>query len=191
MKNKFRTLMVFLFVILLAGCGGKEEAEIVNEAENMENSGAVAEEPARQIIFTGQDIEGNEISSDIFSKSKLTMVNVWATYCNPCLSEMPELGELAGAYEEEEFQVIGIISDVMDTADQKTIDMAKELITQTEADYPHLVLNESVYFALLTVVAEVPTTFFIDENGVVLDTVLGAMNRSGWEEKINELLEKE
>jgi len=69
MKNKFRTLMVFLFVILLAGCGGKEEAEIVNEAENMENSGAVAEEPARQIIFTGQDIEGNEISSDIFSKS--------------------------------------------------------------------------------------------------------------------------
>ncbi|EOS74786.1 MAG: TlpA disulfide reductase family protein [Lachnospiraceae bacterium] len=191
MKNKFRTLMVFLFVILLAGCGGKEEAEIVNEAENMENSGAVAEEPARQIIFTGQDIEGNEISSDIFSKSKLTMVNVWATYCNPCLSEMPELGELAGAYEEEEFQVIGIISDVMDTADQKTIDMAKELITQTEADYPHLVLNESVYFALLTDVAVVPTTFFIDENGVVLDTVLGAMNRSGWEEKINELLEKE
>ena len=191
MKNKFRTLMVFLFVILLAGCGGKEEAEIVNEAENMENSGAVAEEPARQIIFTGQDIEGNEISSDIFSKSKLTMVNVWATYCNPCLSEMPELGELAGANEEEEFQVIGIISDVMDTADQKTIDMAKELITQTEADYPHLVLNESVYFALLTDVAVVPTTFFIDENGVVLDTVLGAMNRSGWEEKINELLEKE
>jgi len=127
----------------------------------------------------------------IFSKSKLTMVNVWATYCNPCLSEMPELGELAGAYEEEEFQVIGIISDVMDTADQKTIDMAKELITQTEADYPHLVLNESVYFALLTDVAVVPTTFFIDENGVVLDTVLGAMNRSGWEEKINELLEKE
>ena len=87
--------------------------------------------------------------------------------------------------------MIGIISDVMDTADQKTIDMAKELITQTEADYPHLVLNESVYFALLTDVAVVPTTFFIDENGVVLDTVLGAMNRSGWEEKINELLEKE
>ena len=191
MKNKFRTLMVFLFVILLAGCGGKEEAEIVNEAENMENSGAVAEEPARQIIFTGQDMEGNTVSSDILANSKLTMINVWATYCNPCLSEMPELGELAGAYEEEEFQVIGIISDVMDTADQKTIDMAKELITQTEADYPHLVLNESVYFALLTDVAVVPTTFFIDENGVVLDTVLGAMNRSGWEEKINELLEKE
>lgn len=71
MKNKFRTLMVFLFVILLAGCGGKEEAEIVNEAENMENSGAVAEEPARQIIFTGQDIEGNEISSDIFQNQSL------------------------------------------------------------------------------------------------------------------------
>ncbi len=193
MKNKLKLLLVFMLIILLAGCGekGREEADADRAAESVENSDTVAEESVRQIIFTGQDIEGNEISSDIFSQSKLTMVNVWATYCNPCLSEMPGLGELAGVYEKEEFQVIGIISDVMDTADQKTIDMAKDLITQTKAGYPHLLLNESVYFALLTDVNVVPTTFFIDENGVVLDTVLGAMDRSRWEEKINELLEKE
>ena len=189
-KNKIRILSVLLPAVLLAGCGAENtEEKAQTETKSGETSAALQEEEA--LSFTGVDIEGNQVSSDIFSESKITMVNVWATYCNPCLSEMPELGELAGAYEEEEFQVIGIISDVMDTADQKTIDMAKELITQTEADYPHLVLNESVYFALLTDVAVVPTTFFIDENGVVLDTVLGAMNRSGWEEKINELLEKE
>lgn len=193
MRNKRTLLIAFLLAALLAGCGGKEreQADAALEAESVENIDAAAQEQAKQIIFTGWDIEGNQISSDIFSQSKLTMVNVWATYCNPCLSEMPGLGELAGAYEKEEFQVIGIISDVMDTADQKTIDTAKELITQTKAEYPHLLLNESVYFALLTDVAVVPTTFFIDENGVVLDTVLGAMDRPKWEEKINELLEKE
>lgn len=193
MRNKQTLLIAFLLAALLTGCGGneREQADAAQEAESVENIDTTAEDQAKQIIFTGQDIEGNQISSDIFSQSKLTMVNVWATYCNPCLSEMPGLGELAGAYEKEEFQVIGIISDVMDTADQKTIDMAKELITQTKAEYPHLLLNESVYFALLTDVTVVPTTFFIDENGVVLDTVLGAMDRPNWEEKINELLEKE
>lgn len=193
MRNKQTLLIAFLLAVLLTGCGGneREQADAAQEAESVENIDTTAEDQAKQIIFTGQDIEGNQISSDIFSQSKLTMVNVWATYCNPCLSEMPGLGELAGAYEKEEFQVIGIISDVMDTADQKTIDMAKELITQTKAEYPHLLLNESVYFALLTDVTVVPTTFFIDENGVVLDTVLGAMDRPNWEEKINELLEKE
>lgn len=193
MRNKQTLLIAFLLAALLTGCGGneREQTDAAQEAESVENIDTAAEDQAKQIIFTGQDIEGNQISSDIFSQSKLTMVNVWATYCNPCLSEMPGLGELAGAYEKEEFQVIGIISDVMDTADQKTIDMAKELITQTKAEYPHLLLNESVYFALLTDVTVVPTTFFIDENGVVLDTVLGAMDRPNWEEKINELLEKE
>ena len=193
MRNKQTLLIAFLLAALLTGCGGneREQADAAQEAESVENIDTTSEDQAKQIIFTGQDIEGNQISSDIFSQSKLTMVNVWATYCNPCLSEMPGLGELAGAYEKEEFQVIGIISDVMDTADQKTIDMAKELITQTKAEYPHLLLNESVYFALLTDVTVVPTTFFIDKNGVVLDTVLGAMDRPNWEEKINELLEKE
>lgn len=194
MKNKFRLFTVFLLVILLAGCAGKEkeEAGTGNETESVENTDQqAAQEQAEQVVFTGQDIEGNQITSDIFSQSKITMVNVWATYCNPCLSEMPGLGELSGVYEKDEFQVIGIISDVMDSADEKTIDMAKELIAQTKAEYPHLLLNESVYFALLTNVTVVPTTFFVDENGVVLDTVLGAMDRSGWEEKINALLEKE
>ena len=117
------------------------------------------------------------------------MVNVWATYCNPCLSEMPGLGELAAEYDSEEFQIIGIISDVQEGASQEMMDLAADLIEQTGADYTHLFLNESLYYALLTDVSAVPTTFFIDENGVILDAVTGAMDKSSWEEKINALLE--
>ncbi|MDE7282466.1 MAG: TlpA family protein disulfide reductase, partial [Lachnospiraceae bacterium] len=132
-------------------------------------------------------IEGNIVTSDIFSQSKLTMVNVWATYCNPCLSEMPGLGELAAEFDTEEFQIIGIISDVVEGEEQE---VAEELIEKTQADYTHLLLNKSIYNALLTDVAAVPTTFFVDENGIVLDTVVGAMKKTAWEEKINALLEE-
>ncbi len=188
-KNKIRILSVLLPAVLLAGCGAENtEEKAQTETKSGETSAALQEEEA--LSFTGVDIEGNQVSSDIFSESKITMVNVWATYCNPCLSEMPGLGELAEAYEEGEFRVVGIISDVMEDADQETIEAAKDLIMQTEAGYTHLLLNESVYRALLTEVSVVPTTFFIDENGVVVDTVLGALEKSAWEEKINALLEK-
>lgn len=160
---------------LLFGCGGKGSAD--DEAKTS------------QIAFACQDMDGNAVSASVFSESKLTMVNVWATYCNPCLNEMPGLGELAGEYEPEEFQIIGIISDVQEGADETVMENAAALIEQTGANYTHLLLNESVYHALLTDVTAVPTTFFVDENGVVLDTVIGAMEKSAWEEKINGLLE--
>lgn len=181
---------------LLTGCGGKNggnAAERADEKAAQEITEQLTEEEkdkSAQIAFECQDMDGNTVSASVFSESKLTMVNVWATYCNPCLSEMPGLGELDGEYEPEEFQIIGIISDVMEGADEAAIDNAAALIEATGADYTHLLLNESVYRALLTEVTAVPTTFFVDENGVVLDMVIGAMEKSAWEEKINGLLEE-
>lgn len=195
MCKKFKTGLLFLAAFLsLGGCGKtadmpKEESSTVQESAD--TSSSEAEGFVSQIAFEGKDMEGNTVSSEIFSESKLTMVNVWATYCNPCLREMPDLGELAGEYDPEEFRIIGIVSDVQEGADQKTIDHASDLIERTGADYTHLLLNESVYYALLTDVTGVPTTFFIDSDGVILDTVIGSKDKSVWEEKINALLEEQ
>lgn len=193
-------VMVMLFV---AGCGAKQgtesgkeqqEADVEAESESQQiaetnESQSETEQPVG-ISFEGQDIEGNSVTESVLSGSKLTMINVWATYCNPCLREMPDLGELAGEYDPKDFQIIGIISDVQEGADGAAIGYAADLIIQTGADYTHLLLNRSIYDALLTNVTAVPTTFFVDENGEVLDAVVGAMKKSAWEEKINALLEK-
>ena len=150
--------------------------------------GAISEvKPSPEpVSFEGIDLEGNTVSSEVFSRSKLTMLNVWATYCNPCLNEMPDLGELAADYDGSEFQIIGIVSDVLEGEDQS---LAESLVGQTGANYTHLLLNESIYYGLLTDVSAVPTTFFLDQDGVILDTVVGAMEKSAWEDKINGLLE--
>lgn len=190
-----------LSLILLSGCGKsngqsvKEDDVAVgteddqNETESREGEISQAEEVGQeneetgQVVFEGQDIEGNTVSSSVFANSKITMVNVWATYCNPCLMEMPGLGELANEYDSEDFQLIGIISDVQEGTEEKTLEYAAGLIEQTGADYTHLLLNESLYYGLLTEVTAVPTTFFVDENGKVLDIVVGAMEKSAWEKK--------
>lgn len=189
---KLCILLLAMSIVLLSGCArtGINERTEGSPAQESENTPSPeGEDGLSSIIFEALDMEGNTVSAEIFAETKLTMVNVWATYCNPCLREMPGLGELAGEYAPEEFRIVGVISDVMEGADQKSIDLAASLIEETGADYPHLLLNESLYYALLTDVTAVPTTFFIDENGKILDTVVGSMEKSAWEERINALLE--
>lgn len=197
MKYKILLSVLLLTAILLSGCeeGGAQGQGDKGTTEpdvtaQQEISLPVPEDLVGTASFEAHDMEGNTVSSDIFGESKLTMINVWATYCNPCLREMPALGELAQSYDAEDFRLIGIISDVPEDADQEVIDLAKDLIEQTGASYTHLPINESLYHALLEDVSAVPTTFFFDENGVLLETVVGAMEKSSWEEKINGFLEE-
>lgn len=184
--------LLVLSLILLRGCAGSSgeqpaETESRTETSAQEEPSSEVESSASSITFEGTDLEGNAVTSDIFSRSKLTMVNVWATYCNPCLNEMPGLGELAAEYDGAEFQIIGIVSDVREGEDQT---LAESLVRQTGADYPHLLLNESIYQALLTDVNAVPTTFFFDGEGTYLGGVVGSGEKSAWEEIIHGLLEE-
>lgn len=203
MKKRYHMhlLSLALAAVLTGGCAAPDSTSLssgssaqATETSDSQTSVSASPQEAKElsslILFEAQDIEGNTVSSSVFSEAKLTMVNVWATYCNPCLSEMPELGELAKEYDPKDFQIIGIISDVQEGSDLETLELAADLISKTGADYPHLLLNESLYYALLTDVTAVPTTFFITETGKVADTVIGAMDKSAWEETINGLLEE-
>lgn len=199
-NRKKKTAIVLAAVCLtaaLTACGGPKQesgteqtAEKTTEAETEAAQTDTQEAASAEIVFEAKDMDGNTVSESVFSESRLTMVNVWATYCNPCLSEMPELGELAGEYDQETFQIIGVISDVQENAEAAQTDYAAELIAATKADYTHLLLNESLFYALLSDVDAVPTTFFVDENGTVVDTVIGAMKKTAWKEKIDALLEE-
>lgn len=176
-------------VILLNSCAGGNAGETMKDRSEPEAvSGAPAEEgpSVEPVAFEGTDLAGNAVTADIFSQSRLTMVNVWATYCGPCLREMPDLGRLAAEYDTADFQIIGIVVDVWEDMDKS---LAEQLIQQTEANYTHLLMNDALSSSLLKDVTAVPTTFFFDENGVLLDAVIGAQSKSAWEESINGLLE--
>ena len=118
------------------------------------------------------------------------MINVWATYCSPCLKEMPDLGEIASNYDSKYFQIIGIVSDVSTNSSNDDVAYAKKLIKETKANYPHLLLSESIYANLVAGVDAVPTTFFVNDNGELLNYVVGANSKSGWEGIIDELLDE-
>lgn len=192
--NKLRGIVLALLalsLLLLCGCGGKAPAPGTGPAAEPPASEAPPSEEEAEpiyITFQGTDLEGNPVSQDVFKKSRLTMVNVWATFCGPCLNEMPGLGELAAEFDPAEFQLIGVVSDVREGEDPSLVE---SLVQETGADYPHLLANESIDQALLTGVSGVPTTFFFDGEGAYLGGVVGAGEKSDWEELIHALLEEQ
>lgn len=195
-RHKILMDLLVLSLVLLCGCGGdggKTPSEPLPETESADGASAQEEPPSEEeaepiyITFEGTDLEGNAVSQDIFSQSQLTMVNVWATYCNPCLNEMPGLGELAAEHDRSEFQLIGIVSDVREGDDQTLVE---SLVQETGANYTHLLANDSIDQALLSSVSAVPTTFFFDQEGAYLGGVVGSAEKSDWEELIHELLEE-
>ena len=198
MRNK---IWIFLMAMLvLMGCGGNadkiQNAESGVTAENgngsnVTNDIATESETEQQVYvleFTDAvTAEGEVMSADVFAASKLTMVNVWATFCGPCINEMPDLGEISKSYDKTEFQMIGIISDTVE-GDEEMLSEAKDIIEETGADYPHLLLNEELYVNLVGASDSVPTTYFFNQKGELLGYLVGAQSKGVWEEIINELL---
>lgn len=189
-----------LMVGLLAGCGNEKEPSqpSAEQAQPQQEAQPSTEQPQAQagIFQTMQmtDFDGNEVDKSLFEGHRLTMVNIWATFCNPCLSEMPELGELAVEYAKEEggAQIIGICTDITDLSGnttQEAVDGAKQIVEMTGAAYPHLIPNDEFMAFLMQEVPGVPTTFFVDENGEVIgDEVVGAKSKDAWQQEIESRL---
>lgn len=171
-----------------------EESESLGTGEFEENESLDVNEPVEEPeeaaggargYFTTTDLYGNTVTQEIFAQSDLTVVNVWATYCGPCINEMPYLGELAEEYDSSKVQIVGIPTDVYN---QEYLDYALSLVNETGADYTHLLMSEELYNWGLTEIQYVPTTFFVNSEGEILDSVVGSMSKEDWKALIDEKL---
>lgn len=148
---------------------------------------AVQTEPAGVPFgsFASVDLDGNEVTESVFSEAKLTMVNVWGTFCSPCINEMPGLGALAAEYEDKGVQIVGIVIDVSDQ-DDPLLATAKRIVEDTGADYLHLLPSDALWKAKLNGVSAIPTTFFIDASGnVISEDYIGSNSEDGWRKVID------
>lgn len=192
----------FAGAAVFTGCGTAEKAGTNQSAEGQmptkvpaeavaENNGdAQAEENGVQEPlmgeFTTKTPEGEEVTQEIFAEKELSMVNIWGTFCGPCVREMPDLGELAREYEDK-MQMIGIISDVGDVGNEE----ATEIVKLTKADYTHLINSVELMQGYMGTVQLIPTTVFLDKEGKqVGETYTGAKSKDQWAEIIEEMLAK-
>lgn len=195
--------LALAMMMVLSGCA---QAEAIVPAEEMELVPATAEaltevlfdqttwteEPTMQ-DFNSTDLYGRAVNEEMFAGHKVTMINIWATYCNPCIAEMPDLALLNEAYEEGEFQVVGVVVDLLDQygVSSDALETAWLIIEMTGADYTHLIPSYDLTMAKLIEVSAVPETIFVDSEGNILtpDTqYLGARSYDDWKTIIDGML---
>ncbi len=191
MKKRYGLIIVLLMSVMLTfGCKSQEETEI-SGAQNTESEteGQGAETQSRTLFgtFYAQTLDGEDATEEIFAQAELTMVNIWGTFCGPCIEEMPALGELNREYEDKGFQIVGIISDVTEPEDE----VALQIVDETKADYVHMVSSLDLQSGILQYITGVPTTIFLDKEGnMVGEICVGAREKEDWAQMIDELLKE-
>lgn len=204
-------LMGASLLISLGGCGKKDSESKNNvalEQETQEESQEEIQEETEQgnsqetdqevvddtkttevgefSSFTSYDLAGNEVTQEVLAEADLTVLNIWGTFCGPCIREMPDLGEIAEEYKDKGVQIIGLASDVYDESD---IEKANEIIEKTNANYLHLLPTQDLYDIYLKNVMAIPETLFLDKDGYILDSITGARDKETWISLIDAALE--
>ncbi len=144
--------------------------------------------------FETTGIDGETYTEKIFSDHDLTMVNIFTTWCSPCVKEIPELDKL---YKEMKDNGIGVVGVVLDTLgekgkqDEEAVKKAEVLQKKTEASYPFLIPYEGMMNGRLEGISAFPETFFVDKNGnIVGETYTGSHTLGEWEDIVVKELEK-
>ena len=114
--------------------------------------------------FTLPNVAGRSVSLSDF-KGKVVLLDFWATYCLPCLEELPDLKALYRKYESKGFTLVGVSMDYAGT------EVVAPFVNEYAVPYPILISDgESVegYWFL-----GLPAAFLIDREGNVVKKYLG------------------
>ena len=149
-----RSFLALWLVCLLLACIGTD---------------AVADGFEKPLVFETLTLEGKEITAkELFQDHTVTIVNVWATWCKPCIEELDELSALHTRLQKDGCGVVGILWDG-DRGQEEGLAIARE----KGVSYPNLLPCEEMEF--LSELKVFPTTFFVDSEGrPVAEAIEGA-----------------
>ncbi|MCT4606494.1 MAG: TlpA family protein disulfide reductase [Marinisporobacter sp.] len=162
--------------------------KFVNLEEKAEALATNPLEDKKVPAFKAKDMDGNEITEKLFKEHKLTMVNIWGTFCGPCIKEMPDLEKLSKEISKKDVNLVGIIADVKKDKNKKE---AENIIKKTGVTYVNLIPDQVLLDEIVNKFDYVPASIFIDQQGNILKKhVAGANSYEEYLEIVNKLLER-
>ncbi len=124
------------------------------------------------------DVHGKRANLDDF-RGKWVVVNYWATWCPPCITEMPELQEFHDAHANQDAIVIGINTEHISQS------RLQEFLDDYFITYP-IFVSPPVQQSELGLIPGLPTTFMVSPEGEVLARQVGPVTRDMLEQFIKE-----
>jgi len=118
----------------------------------------------------------------------VVLVNLWATWCAPCLKEVPELIELEKKLGPQGFHLVGISLDALDAAAE-----IKAFRDEWFPDFSTYHTSDEDWFALIEMIDSewlgvLPTSFVIDRSGELATTLIGGKDYQAFADAVEPLL---
>lgn len=180
-QSRFRRVSLGLLAVVLAGIlviqGCTPSSQSITSDEQEVTAGVNEGESAPD--FTLVDLKGNQVSLSDFRR-KTVFVNFWATWCPPCRAEMPEIEAVYQEYKDKDVVVIGV--DILEPED-----VVRQFVEQGGYSWI-FVLDISGEVAANYRVTAIPTSFFIDREGIIQAVKIGAMTKRAIENKLAETM---
>jgi len=132
--------------------------------------------------FTLQDLNGKNVTLADF-RGKVVILDFWATWCPPCIKEIPDFIELYEQYKDKGFAMLGI------SLDQEGISVVKSFAQKVKINYPIMMTDGRVDKAYGGI-TNIPTTFVIDPAGNIQKKYVGYIEKAVFEADIKALLPK-
>ena len=189
MKKRMKKISALCLAGIL--CLGLWACSSSEDSSSSDSSGTTKQEtsengfPVNMPEFSTTDMDGNKVTNDTFADYDLTVVNFWATYCNPCIDELPELAEWKKELPDN-VNLIGLLVNV----DEKGSDqykLAEKIIKETGADYQHLLATEE-FDDLISDLVGVPTTFFVDSTGKIIGEPFAGADIDAYKQTVEDYL---
>ena len=164
------------------------EKQVLEGLRSAELSGPY--DPMRSLIgqvirFEARDLDGNTVTSEaLFGSNRVTLVNVWGTWCPYCVQEMAELAEIHTRLQEKGCGVVGIEMEY--TWGDETVQAAKDLMAREGTNYPSVIRPEN--HAIFSQVTGYPTSFLVDSQGTILAAPIVGANVAAYEPSVDALL---
>lgn len=178
MMKKFFAACLIGVAVFMTGCS--------DDAENFdEDKPNVAQAMSKQLpTFNATDVDGKPVTNAIFASKKITIVNIWGTFCPPCIGEMPELGELAKNMPADA-QLIGLVCDAEEGSPQ--IQDAQKILRDAGANFVNIIPDKNL-LRFLNDVDAVPTTIFVNSKGEIIGRAIVGADVEGYRNELAKLL---
>lgn len=179
-----KRFLTVLLLFALAGCGQRETAAPPSGAdskkpETQATSTAGEEDPTLRVGSSLPKLQLSDINgktADLSQmKGRVTLLNVWATWCGPCRVEIPELIAIQNEMHSKGVDVVGISVDSPDAVDE-----VRDFIAEQKMNYRNL-LDPEGEFAARFEASVIPISLLVDRSGKVVWIHYGLIERTNQE----------
>lgn len=183
--------LVLAFAVVIAGAyllynqlsGEVSLGGLASAPQSTQSSGDETEPAAPQAPdFTVYDKDNNPVKLSDF-RGKPVILNFWASWCGPCVSEMPEFQNFYDQYGEDIHFVLVNLTD----GSQETVETASKFVSDQGYTFP-IYFDKDLDAAAAYGVNAVPVTYFLDAEGYLVVWAQGALTADMLQQGVDKLL---